>query len=59
MLISPEGTVDVIQQGHAEGELWGLATHPKDRKFATVSDDKTLRVWSANVGNRLVITMHT
>ena len=29
--------------GHAEGELWALATHPGQQVFATASDDKTIR----------------
>merc|ERR1719326_694895 len=39
------GNITVISQGHAAGELWGLAPHPREQVVATTSDDKTLRVW--------------
>jgi microtubule-associated protein-like 6 len=38
----------LLQRGHFAFELWGLAPHPTDPDvFATVGDDCTLRIWSA------------
>ena len=38
----------LLQRGHFAFELWGLAPHPHDPDvYATVGDDCTLRVWSA------------
>lgn len=40
-------TVQVLLHSHYSGELWGVAPHPNDADlFATVGDDKTLRMWS-------------
>ena len=32
-------------QGHGDGEIWGLAHHSSELLMATISDDRTLRVW--------------
>ena len=39
-------TMQVLAQGHKEGELWGLTVHPSANLFVTASDDKTVRTWS-------------
>ncbi|XP_078613343.1 echinoderm microtubule-associated protein-like 6 isoform X1 [Branchiostoma floridae x Branchiostoma japonicum] len=38
-------STEALMRGHAEGEMWGLATHPRRSLFATASDDRTVRVW--------------
>ena len=47
------GANQTLVHGHSEGELWGLACHPKSMMCCTTSNDKTARVWDLNdkVGN--------
>ena len=45
MELDKEGPIKVLVQGHAQGEVWGLASHPEKQVVATISDDKSIRVW--------------
>lgn len=52
--VEKDGPMFMLMQGHKMGEVWGLETHPSKDLCATVSDDKTLRIWSTLAEYKMV-----
>lgn len=53
--IDKDGAIGIVVQGHGEGELWGLSTHPKKLECCTISDDNTLRIWNIEPEKRCMV----
>lgn len=49
-------TPEIVMQGHAEGELWGLAAHPSQPVFVTASDDKSVRLWNMDTHDLIAMS---
>jgi len=45
-----------ITIGHSEYSLCGLAVHPTKSEYATVGDDKTVRIW--DVPTKSLVSTH-
>lgn len=44
---------ETLVTSHCAGEVWALAVHPFELKFATGADDNTVRVWSCEGGQHV------
>lgn len=44
-----------VTSGHSYGNLWAIATHPKRNEFASVGDDRCLRIWDATTRTLLKV----
>ena len=40
-----EEELDLVTQGHSDGELWALAMSPDGKTYATVGEDNAVAVW--------------
>lgn len=49
------GSITLITQGHCEGEVWGLASHPCQSVVATMSNDRTIRTWNVGSNDQQII----
>ena len=53
-----DSSVTTLVQGHGEGEMWGLASHPTKEQFASASDDCTVRIWNVETKVNVLINIH-
>jgi WD40 repeat protein len=54
--MSADGSVSLVSlqvTGHWKRGLWGLAPHPVRNEFATVGDDKLVRLWSMDTRRQI------